>query len=54
MHHLDGEVRQGIVIELISQEMVDSSAIEGEILDRVSVQSSIARQPGFCGSQTSF
>src|SRR3546814_11267152 len=28
MHHLDGDARQGIVIELISQEMVDSSAIE--------------------------
>src|SRR3546814_19419007 len=38
---------QGIVIELISQEMVDSSAIEGEVLDRASVQSSIARQLGF-------
>lgn len=47
MYHLGGEARQGIVIELISQEMVDSSAIEGAILDRVSVQSSIARQLGF-------
>lgn len=47
MHHLDGEARHGIVIELISQEMVDSSAIEGEVLDRISVQSSIARQLGF-------
>lgn len=47
MHHLDGNARRGIVIELISQEMVDSSAIEGEILDRVSLQSSIARQLGF-------
>lgn len=47
MHHLDGEARQGIAIELISQEMVDSSAIEGEVLDRASVQSSIARQLGF-------
>src|SRR3546814_10292573 len=36
MHHLDGDARQGIVIELISQEMVDSSAIEGEVLDRSS------------------
>src|SRR3546814_11678794 len=41
MHHLDGDARQGIVIELISQEMVDSSAIEGEGLGRASVQSSI-------------
>src|SRR3546814_2540966 len=47
MHHLGGDARQGIVIELISQEMVDSSAIEGEVLDRASVQSSIARQLGF-------
>ena len=47
MHHLDGDARQGIVIELISQEMVDSSAIEGKVLDRASVQSSIARQLGF-------
>lgn len=47
MHHLDGEARQGIVIELISQEMVDSSAIEGEVLGRASVQSSIARELGF-------
>ena len=47
MHHLDGDARQGLVIELISQEMVDSSAIEGEVLDRASVQSSIARQLGF-------
>ena len=46
MHHLDGEARQGIAIELISQEMVDSSAIEGEVLDRASVQSSLARQLG--------
>lgn len=51
MHHLDGKARQGIVIELISQEMVDSSAIEGEILDRVSVQASIARQLGFAADK---
>lgn len=51
MHHLDGEARHGIVVELISQEMVDSSAIEGEILDRISVQSSIARQLGFAADK---
>lgn len=51
LHHLDGEARREIVIELISQEMVDSSAIEGEILDRVSVQSSIARQLGFAADK---
>ncbi len=51
MHHLDGGARQGIVIELISQEMVESSAIEGEILDRFSVQSCIARQLGFAADK---
>lgn len=51
MHHLDGEARQGVVIELIAQEMVESSAIEGEVLDRASVQSSIARQLGFVADQ---
>lgn len=51
MHHLDGEARHGVVVELISQEMVDSSAIEGEILDRISVQSSIARQLGFAADK---
>jgi Fic family protein len=47
MHHLDGDAQQGIIIELIAQEMVDSSAIEGEVLDRASLQSSLARQLGF-------
>ena len=51
MHHLDGETRQGLVIELISQETIDSSAIEREVLDRVSVQSSIARQLGFAADK---
>ena len=51
LHHLDGEARRGIAIELISQEMVDSSAIEGEVLDRVSVQSSIARQLEFASAE---
>lgn len=47
LHHLDGDAQQGFTIELISQEMVDSSAIEGEVLDRASVQSSLANQLGF-------
>lgn len=51
MHHLDGDIRQGLVIELIAQEMVDSSAIEGEVLDRASVQSSIARQLGLAADK---
>lgn len=51
LHHLDGDARQGFTIELISQEMVDSSAIEGEVLDRASVQSSLARQLGFASDK---
>src|SRR3546814_11935005 len=51
MHHLDGDARQGIVIELISQAMVDSSALEGAVLERASVQSSTARQLRFVYSK---
>ena len=46
LHHVDAEERQALAIELMSQEVVDSSAIEGEILDRASVQSSLAKQLG--------
>src|ERR1700754_873319 len=49
--HLDGDARHGIVIELISQEMVESAAIEDEVLDRTSVQSSLARQLGFAADK---
>ncbi|MDF0490836.1 DUF4172 domain-containing protein [Sphingomonas sp. H39-1-10] len=44
---LDGAALQSIVVDLISQKMVESSAIEGETLNRDRVQSSIARQLGF-------
>ena len=47
LHHLEADERDGLTIELISQEVVDSSAIEGEILDRARVQSSLARHLGF-------
>ncbi|MBS1055134.1 DUF4172 domain-containing protein, partial [Gluconobacter kondonii] len=47
MQHLDKDANQQLIVRLISQEMVESSAIEGEVLDRASVQSSIARQLGF-------
>lgn len=47
LHHVEADAQQGLAIELISQEVVDSSAIEGEVLDRSSVQSSLARQLGF-------
>lgn len=51
LHHLDIEERNGLTIELISQEVVDSSAIEGEILDRASVQSSLAKHLGFAADR---
>jgi Fic family protein len=47
MAHLDADDRQKLSIELMAQEAVDSSAIEGEILDRASVQSSVAKHLGF-------
>ncbi|WP_199556456.1 Fic family protein [Sandaracinobacteroides hominis] len=46
MAHLDGEDRQGLMIAMIAEEAVDSSAIEGEFLDRASVQSSVAQHLG--------
>ena len=51
LHHLDPNERDGLTIELISQEIVNSSAIEGEILDRASVQSSLARHLGSAADQ---
>lgn len=44
--HLDGSQRQSITIELISDEALKTSEIEGEYLDRESLQSSIRRQFG--------
>lgn len=46
MAHLDAGDRQTLSVELMAQEAVDSSAIEGEILDRASVQSSVAKHLG--------
>lgn len=46
MRHLDGESHDRIVVETMSEEAVTSSEIEGEVLDRESVQSSIRRQLG--------
>jgi Fic family protein len=51
LHHLDDDAREGLTIEIISQEVIDSSAIEGETLDRASVQSSLARHLGFTVDQ---
>jgi Fic family protein len=44
--HLDGEARDELVIEAMSDEAITTSAIEGAVLDRGSVQSSIKRQMG--------
>ncbi len=44
--HLDSTDREQITIEAMSQEALTSSEIEGEFLDRASVQSSIRRQLG--------
>ena len=44
--HLDAEDREQILIEAMSTEAVTTSEIEGEILDRESVQSSLRRQLG--------
>lgn len=51
MYHLDQDANQQLVVQLMSQEMVESSAIEGEVLDRASVQSSIARHLGFAADR---
>ena len=44
--HLGEEDRNQLTVEAMSTEAVATSAIEGEILDRASVQSSIQRQLG--------
>lgn len=44
--HLDGQNLEQLTIESISTEALTTSEIEGEILDRASVQSSIRRQLG--------
>ena len=46
LHHVDQEAREGLTLNLISEETIESSAIEGEVLDRASVQSSLARHLG--------
>ena len=44
--HLGKEERDQLTIEVMATEAVTTSQIEGEILDRVSVQSSIRKQLG--------
>lgn len=49
--HLAEPERQNLSIEILSHEAVDTSAIEGEHLDRDSVQSSIQRQLGLAADR---
>ena len=46
MKHLPGTDQEQVTIEAISTEAVTTSEIEGEVLDRASVQSSLRRQLG--------
>lgn len=46
VRHLDDGSRESLTVESMSEEAVTSSEIEGELLDRASVQSSIRRQLG--------
>jgi len=45
--HLDEDARQQLVVDAMSVEALTTSEIEGEMLNRASVQSSIQRQLGF-------
>lgn len=44
--HLDAQEQENLTIELLTREAVKTSAIEGELLDRESVQASLRRQFG--------
>lgn len=44
--HLEGEARERLTVQAISEEAVTTSEIEGEVLNRDSVQSSIRRELG--------
>lgn len=46
VRHVTGDERDQLRIELLSEEALCTSAIEGEVLDRSSVQSSLRRQFG--------
>jgi Fic family protein len=50
-HHLDPESREALTVEIMSGEACDTSAIEGEMLDRDRVQSSIRRQLGLAADR---
>ena len=46
VRHVTDDERDRLRIELLSEEAMRTSAIEGEVLDRASVQSSLRRQFG--------
>lgn len=46
VHHVSPSERDQLRIDLLSDEAMKTSAIEGEMLDRQSVQSSLRRQLG--------
>jgi len=46
VHHISRPEREQLRIELLSEEAMQTSAIEGEILDRLSIQSSLRRNLG--------
>lgn len=46
MRHINEDDKQALTIQLMSEEALKTSEIEGEVLDRESVQSSIQRQFG--------
>ena len=53
VRHVTDDERDQLRIDLLSEEALKSSAIEGEVLDRSSVQSSLRRQFGLATDGTS-
>src|SRR5216683_5761933 len=49
--HLSDEEREQLIVDSMSTEAVTTSKIEGEVLDRASVQSSIRRQLGLAADK---
>lgn len=52
VRHVTGDERDRLRIELLSEEAMQTSAIEGEVLDRSSVQSSLRRHFGLTTDST--
>jgi len=49
--HLETDVQEELIVELLSAEALTTSEIEGEILDRASVQSSLRKQLGLASDR---